>query len=302
MVLMDRNQRQGAVAEMRVALALVEHGCAVNSMTQMDFGTDLTVQVPRRIPDAEDETWEMTQQTANLQIKSSRSAGENAVVPYTVAAEWADFHRRTSPTFLILSVRDDYFAFDTARIRGLADRSLARRRRKLHKDYAWSEELGDPPGLEETTVSFSAKNGLRVSREALPGLIVYWTLNAAELDALARIDPELPAGLEAGATDAVLRFAGLLVGAYATAFYDYEEFLHASHGGSEETFGLARDVVRVALGDRGADADATTVVSSIPITPTGWGVTPALHHFTAETDPQRAHDALVGLTRRLTER
>lgn len=301
MVKMDANQRQGAVAEMRVALALVEHGCAVNSMTQMDFGTDLNVQVPDAIPAPGDAVWEMTQRTANLQIKSSRSARGQATVSHALADSWATSYRRVSPTFLILSVRDDYYAFDTARIRQLAARALAVRRQKLMAGLVWEDAWGDPPGLEETTVSFSAANGLRTTIDELPRLIVYWTLNAAELDNLARLDVDLSRGLGPQDPAAALRFVQLAVAAYATAFFDYERYKHFASGGSEETYALASNLLEAAFGGPHAGrAEATRVVSSIPITAQGWAPTPPLHLFTGATQRQAAAESLIELATKLT--
>lgn len=300
--MMNANQRQGTLAEMRIALLLVEHGCAVNSMTQMDFGLDLNVQVPRRIPSSTEESWEMTQQTANLQIKSSRSDAEQASVPYAVAAEWASLHLRNSPTILVLSIRDHYYAFDTARIRFLAERSLANRRRKLFDEYSWDDSYGEVPGLDETTVSFSAANGLRVSADLLPKLVVYWTINATGLDALSRLGFDFSQGLGAHDTVAALRFVQLAVAAYATKFYDYEEYKHVSGGGSEDTFRLARDLITAVLGEsQSGGAEATKIVSSIPITPHGWGQTPELHHLTPATEAHRARGELLALAEILAQ-
>lgn len=298
--MMDANQRQGAAAEMRVALALVEQGCAVNSMALMDFGMDLNVQVPRSIPSATTTTWEMSQQTANLQIKSSRSAAKQATVPHALAAEWGEGSPRTAPTFLILCVGIDYFLFDTARIRRLAEQSIVNKRKKLYKELSWDDSFGfDPPGLENTVVSFSATNGLPVSIDDLPRFIVHWTTNAAALDNLARLDVDLSRGIGPGDVDVALEFIRLAVAAYATSFFDYEEYKHFRSGGAEETYDLAKDMISATLGDQGVYEKATAIVSSIPITPSAWGKTSPLHLFTSAVDMKTAAQDLIGLATRL---
>lgn len=300
MVMMEANQRQGAAAEMRVALALVEQGCAVNSMAQMDFGMDLNVQVPRSIPSATAKTWEMSQQTANLQIKSSRADGKQATVPHALAAEWGEGSPRAAPTFVILCVGTDYFLFDTARIRRLAAQSIVNKRKKLYKELSWDDSFGvDPPGLEKTVVSFSASNGLPVSIDDLPRFIVHWTTNAAALDNLARLDVDLSRGIGPGNVDVALEFILLAVAAYATSFFDYEEYKHFGSGGAEETYALAKGMIEATLGNQGVYEKATAIVSSIPITPSGWGKTSPLHLFTSAADMKNAAQELIGLASRL---
>lgn len=298
--MMDANQRQGAAAELRVALALVEQGCAVNSLALMDFGMDLSVQVPRSIPSATTTTWEMSQQAANLQIKSSRSAGKQATVPHALAAEWGEGSPRTAPTFLILCVGIDYFLFDTARIRRLAEQSIVNKRKKLYRELSWDDSFGfDPPGLENTVVSFSAANGLPVSIDDLPRFIIHWTTNAAALDNLARLNVDLSRGIGPGNVDIALEFIRLAVAAYATSFFDYEEYKHFKSGGAEETFDLAKDMIAATLGNQGVFEKATAIVSGIPITPSGWGKTSPLHLFTSAADMKTAAQDLIGLATRL---
>ncbi len=297
--MMDANQRQGAAAELRVTLALVEQGCAVNSMALMDFGMDLNVQVPRSIPSTTTTTWEMSQQTANLQIKSSRSAAKQASVPHALAAEWGEGSPRAAPTFLVLCVGVDYFLFDTARIRRLAEQSIVNKRKKLYKEYSWDDSFGDPPGLEDTVVSFSATNGLPVSIDDLPRFIIHWTTNAAALDNLARLDVDLSRGIGPGNVDVAMEFIRLAVAAYATSFFDYEEYKHFRSGGSEETYALAEDMITATLGDQGVYEKATAIVSSISITPSAWGKTPPLHLFTSASDMKTAAQDLIGLATRL---
>ncbi|WDF31973.1 hypothetical protein PTW37_08710 [Arthrobacter agilis] len=300
--MMDANQRQGAAAEMRVALALVEAGCSVNSLALMDFGMDLNVQVPRGLPSATATAWEMSQQTANLQIKSSRSAAKQATVPHALAAEWGDGAQRTSPMFLILCVGTDYFLFDTARIRRLAEQSIANKRKKLYREYSWEDELGDPPGLEDAVVSFSATNGLRVSIAHLPRFIVHWTINAAALDNLARLDVDLSQGINPGNVDVALKFIGLAVAAYATRFFDYEEYKYFGGGGAEETYALAKEMITANLGDQDVYRRASDIVSRVPITPSGWGDTPLLHFFTRAADKETASKDLIELATQLAWR
>lgn len=298
--MMDVNQRQGAAAELRVALALVEQGCAVNSMALMDFGMDLNVQVPRSIPSTTTTSWAMSQQTANLQIKSSRSAAKQATVPHALAAEWGEGSPRTAPTFLILCVDTNYFLFDTARIRRLAEQSIVNKRKKLYKEHSWDDSFGcDPPGLENVVVSFSATNGLPVSIDDLPRFIVHWTTNAAALDNLARLDVDLSRGIGPGNVDVALKFIRLAVAAYATRFFDYEEYKHFGGGGAEETYALAEEMIEATFGNQGVYGRATDIVSSIPITPSAWGKTPPLHLFTSAADMKTAGQDLIGLATRL---
>lgn len=301
MVKMDANQRQGAVAEMRVALAFVEQGCAVNNMTQMDFGMDLNVQVPNSIPAPSDDTWEMSQRTANLQVKSSRSAGEKATVPYAVAAEWGRRSTRTSPTFLVLCIDVDYYLFSTLTIRRLADKTFVKKRKKLMRDVPeeyWS--LFDPPDLGKTGVSFSSSNGFRVSRDELPQYVIHWTNNAEILDTLSGLDVDLFQGIGPGDEVAVLKFIGLAVAAYANHFFDYEAYKHKHRGGSEQTYELARDMILATLGSRRMEEKATTVVGRIPITPSGWDRTPPLQLFTSAVDIEGAAEELVRLAKSLS--
>lgn len=294
---MDANQRQGAVAEMRVALSLVEHGCAVNSLTQMDFGTDLNVQVPRRVPAATDPVWEMTQQTANLQIKSSRTPAGSAAISYTVVAEWSNPRRATAPTFVVLAVQDSYFVFDTARIRWLAERSIRRARKKL----GWNDEYGAFPTPDDLTVTFSAKNGLSVSPDLLSKLIVYWTLNASELDLLSRWGVDLSQGVGIANVSASLDFIGKAVAAFAVRFFDYERYKHSSSGGAEDTYSLASEMIEEAFGASMSSSGgaATRVVSSIPITPSGWGATLALDLLVNASSIDTARTELIDLVRSL---
>ena len=294
---MNANQRQGAVAEIRVALSLVEHGCAVNSLTQMDFGTDLNVQVPRRVPDVTDQVWEMTQQTANLQIKSSRNAAGSAAISYAVVAEWSNFRRATSPTFVVLTVRDSYFVFDTARIRRLAERSIRRAQKKLN----WDDEYGAFPMPDDLTVTFSAKNGLSVSPDLLSKLIVYWTLNASELDLLSRWGVDLWKGVGIENVDASLDFIGKAVAGFAVKFFDYEKYKHSSSGGAQDTYDLANEMLEEVFGAARSSSGgtATRIVSSIPITPSGWGATPALDLLVNASSIDTARTELIDLARSL---
>lgn len=123
----DRNNRQGKLGELRVAEVFVQAGCAVNFLPFMDFGLDLHVQLPVRIPEADDESWPMSGLTAHVQVKTTRTTNLPAIIRETAAA-WQLGAQTGTPTFVIAVVTDEqasvhYRFFDPLVVKRYVDKS-----------------------------------------------------------------------------------------------------------------------------------------------------------------------------------
>lgn len=123
----DRNNQQGKLGELRVAEVLVEAGCAVNFLPFMDFGLDLHVQLPVRVPEADDESWPMSGLTAHVQVKTTRTTSLPAITRETASA-WQLGAQAGTPTFVVAVVTDEeasihYRFFDPLVVKQYVDKS-----------------------------------------------------------------------------------------------------------------------------------------------------------------------------------
>jgi hypothetical protein len=123
----DRNNQQGKLGELRVAEVFVTAGCAVNFLPFMDFGLDLHVQLPVRIPEADDMSWPMSGLTAHVQVKTTRTTSLPAITRETAAA-WQLGAQAGTPTFVIAVVSGEegsvhYRFFDPLVVKQYVDKS-----------------------------------------------------------------------------------------------------------------------------------------------------------------------------------
>ncbi|NJI58646.1 hypothetical protein HCX50_04295 [Microbacterium oxydans] len=123
----DRNNQQGKLGEIRVAEVFVKAGCAVNFLPFMDLGLDLHVQLPVRVPEADDESWPMSGLTAHVQVKTTRTTSLPAITRETAAA-WQLGAQAGTPTFVIAVVSDEhagvhYRFFDPLVVKQYVDKS-----------------------------------------------------------------------------------------------------------------------------------------------------------------------------------
>lgn len=123
----DRNNQQGKLGELRVAEVFVKAGCAVNFLPFMDFGLDLHVQLPVRVPEADDESWSMSGSTAHVQVKTTRTTSLPAITRETAAA-WQLGAQAGTPTFVIAVVSHEptavhYRFFDPLVVKQYVDKS-----------------------------------------------------------------------------------------------------------------------------------------------------------------------------------
>jgi hypothetical protein len=123
----DRNNQQGKLGEIRVAEVFVKAGCAVNFLPFMDLGLDLHVQLPVRVPEADDESWPMSGLTAHVQVKTTRTTSLPAITRETAAA-WQLGAQAGTPTFVIAVVSDEHVAvhyrfFDPLVVKQYLDKS-----------------------------------------------------------------------------------------------------------------------------------------------------------------------------------
>ncbi|WP_157070466.1 hypothetical protein [Brevibacterium epidermidis] len=130
MAFLDRNGVQGAQAEHRTAELLIGAGCAVNSLTQMDYGLDLHLMLPKWPPGAQLDHWEVGGRTAHVQVKSSRSSADPSVKLEDVES-WLAQTRSGSPTFVFVVDFDEagdlkVWVQDPRSIRLCMERALSR--------------------------------------------------------------------------------------------------------------------------------------------------------------------------------
>lgn len=95
---------KGDLAELTVGAALLELGCAINSLSQSDTGWDLHVHVPESPIDARSATapWQMSGLVAHIQVKSRTTRSFPKLKIGTVGG-WDNSSRTGTPTFLFLA-------------------------------------------------------------------------------------------------------------------------------------------------------------------------------------------------------
>lgn len=296
MTKMTRNQRQGSAAELRVALTLVEAGCAVNSLTQMDYGTDLLVQVPEQLPTRQRSSWKMSHRTAALQVKSSRTDRPKAGLRYGDLVSWSVPQQRTSPVFVVLCVGESHYLFDAECYRKVCAAFYSR---QLEENEWCEAERGLLPGLDDIKIALRPQDGHKVASTDLANVIVHWTKNATHLDALSIVGISFPLPVRPLTRDEVLTFVSRAVAAYVVHFNDYKNYVDFGAGvqNAEE---LASEMLEVfALPNSNVYQEVTNVMTSVPMVPRGWGAADPLHLFTYERNKEAAFSSLIGVAQSL---
>jgi len=146
LALNDANNRRGKLGELAVASELISSGCAVNSLTFMDLGLDLHVQLPEglRAPSPDAQTWRMSGRAAHVQVKSTKTRS----LP-SISVETADTWRRGAqsglPTLVVAAIPQDD---ETTQLRLfdpiLVDRYAAKAKAARRDEYRIPVSMGLP--------------------------------------------------------------------------------------------------------------------------------------------------------------
>lgn len=275
---MTRNQRQGALAELDVATQLIRNGCAVNALSQMDYGTDIHVQLPAHDIPRNADSWPLSQHDARIQVKSTRQARPSFSLDRELVAGWAPTVRKTSPVFLVICW-------------------VARTRTRgtclfTPEDFARAREV------TSESITFSGSEASRVSSSELLARISSWAYLAPRADALGDAGLEMPSLF--GPLDIVVatEFIEAAVMAWVEAYVPPAEVDHG-YGISEVT-ALAQWMAG-GLGIHEAGFDARALAEQ-------WLDAPRYHGewydsriplaaFTEARGKEASHEALLDLAR-----